>query len=72
MIAALVVSGLPTSRFCFEGFLPRKGPARASGCASSPPTRTTVLFEAPHRVRQTVADLATPPATSAGWPWSGS
>jgi len=59
MIAALVVSGLPTSRFTFEGFLPRKGSARGQRLAEiAADARTTVLFEAPHRVRQTVADLA--------------
>lgn len=59
MIAALVVSGLPTSRFAFEGFLPRKGSGRSGRLREiAGDTRTTVLFEAPHRVRQTVADLA--------------
>jgi 16S rRNA (cytidine1402-2'-O)-methyltransferase len=59
MIAALVVSGLPTSRFCFEGFLPRKGSARARRLAEvAADQRTTVIFEAPHRIRQCVADLA--------------
>ena len=59
MIGALVVSGLPTSRFAFEGFLPRKGPTRAQRLREiTADARTTVLFEAPHRVRQTVADLA--------------
>jgi 16S rRNA (cytidine1402-2'-O)-methyltransferase len=59
MIAALVVSGLPTSRFAFEGFLPRKGSARSKRLGEiAGDARTTVLFEAPHRVRQTVADLA--------------
>ena len=59
LIAALVVSGLSTSRFCFEGFLPRKGTARAQRLAEvAAEVRTTVVFEAPHRVRQTVADLA--------------
>ncbi len=59
LIAALVVSGLSTSRFCFEGFLPRKGTARARRLAEvAADVRTTVVFEAPHRVRQTVADLA--------------
>ena len=59
LIAALVVSGLSTSRFCFEGFLPRKGTARARRLAEvAADLRTTVLFEAPHRVRQTVADMA--------------
>jgi 16S rRNA (cytidine1402-2'-O)-methyltransferase len=59
MIAALVVSGLPTSRFCFEGFLPRKGSARSRRLIEvSADQRTTVIFEAPHRIRQTIADLA--------------
>ena len=59
MIAARVVSGLPTSRFAFEGFLPRKGSARSRRLREvAGDTRTTVLFEAPHRVRQTIADLA--------------
>jgi 16S rRNA (cytidine1402-2'-O)-methyltransferase len=58
-LAALVVSGLPTARFCFEGFIPRKGRARAERLAElATEERTIVLFEAPHRVRQTVADLA--------------
>ena len=59
MIAALVVSGLPTGRFAFEGFLPRKGSTRAQRLKEiAGDARTTILFEAPHRVRQTVADLA--------------
>ncbi len=59
LIAALVVSGLSTTRFCFEGFLPRKGTARARRLAEVvADIRTTVVFEAPHRVRETVADLA--------------
>ena len=58
VIAALVVSGLPTGRFCFEGFLPRKGSARTARLeALRTEGRTTVLYEAPHRVHQTVADL---------------
>ncbi|MDP8936889.1 MAG: 16S rRNA (cytidine(1402)-2'-O)-methyltransferase [Actinomycetota bacterium] len=58
-MAALVVSGLPTARFCFEGFLPRKGSGRSSRLdALRAESRTMVAFEAPHRVRQTVADLA--------------
>ncbi len=58
-IAALVVSGLPTGRFVFEGFLPRKGSgrtARLRALAAEP--RTLVLYEAPHRLAATVADLA--------------
>jgi 16S rRNA (cytidine1402-2'-O)-methyltransferase len=59
VIAALVVSGLPTARFCFEGFLPRKGKDRSlrlGEIAKEP--RTTVVYEAPHRLPATVADLA--------------
>jgi 16S rRNA (cytidine1402-2'-O)-methyltransferase len=58
-ITALVVSGLPTGRFVFEGFLPRKGSGRGerlTALASEP--RTAILYEAPHRVRRTVDDLA--------------
>lgn len=58
-LTALVVSGLPTDRFAFEGFLPRKGRARAERLAAvAGDTRTTVVFEAPTRVRDTLADLA--------------
>ena len=58
-IAALVVSGLPTGRFCFEGFLPRKGRERAERLAAiAAEERTTVLFESPHRVAATLGDLA--------------
>ncbi|MGH9157885.1 MAG: 16S rRNA (cytidine(1402)-2'-O)-methyltransferase [Acidimicrobiales bacterium] len=57
-VAALVVSGLPTDRFVFEGFLPRKGAERTRRVAAvAAEPRTTVLFEAPHRVVRTVGDL---------------
>jgi len=47
--AALVLSGLPTDRFCFEGFPPRKGlAAYLAGLADE--RRTMVFFEAPHRL----------------------
>ena len=56
---ALALSGLPTERWCFEGFLPRKGRERAERLASlAAELRTSVLYEAPHRIRETVADLA--------------
>lgn len=56
--AALAVSGLPCSRFVFEGFLPRKGPSRAERVAAvATERRTVVLFEAPHRIAGTLADL---------------
>ena len=58
-IAALVVSGLPTGRFAFEGFLPRRGSGRTERIdALRSEQRSTILYEAPHRVRQTVAELA--------------
>jgi 16S rRNA (cytidine1402-2'-O)-methyltransferase len=54
VLAALVVSGLPTDRFCFEGFLPRKASARARRLEElAGERRTMVLFEAPHRVLDT-------------------
>jgi 16S rRNA (cytidine1402-2'-O)-methyltransferase len=57
-VAALVVSGLPTDRFVFEGFLPRSGRARVTRLAAlSDEPRTVVLFESPRRVAATLADL---------------
>ncbi len=59
VLAALVVSGLPTDRFCFEGFLPRSGKERSARLAAlAVEPRTSVLFEAPGRVAATLADLA--------------
>ena len=56
---ALAVSGLPTDRFCFEGFLPRKaGERRARLAELQADRRTTVLFEAPHRLADALADMA--------------
>jgi 16S rRNA (cytidine1402-2'-O)-methyltransferase len=58
-LAALVLSGLPTARFVFEGFLPRKGRQRAARLEMlRAEDRTVVLFEAPHRLEATLADLA--------------
>jgi 16S rRNA (cytidine1402-2'-O)-methyltransferase len=54
-----VGSGLPTDRFCFEGFLPRSGRQRRSALAAlAVEPRTTVLFEAPGRVAATLQDLS--------------
>jgi len=59
LVAGLVVSGLATERFVFEGFLPRKGRARSEQLAAlAGESRTIVLYEAPHRLAATVADLA--------------
>ena len=56
---ALAVSGLPSDRFCFEGFLPRKaGERRARLQALQAERRTAVLFEAPHRLAAALADMA--------------
>jgi 16S rRNA (cytidine1402-2'-O)-methyltransferase len=56
---ALAVSGLPVDRFCFEGFLPRKGGERRRRLAElAADRRTLVFFEAPHRLDATLADLA--------------
>ena len=58
-ISALVASGLPAGRFVFEGFLPRKGSGRTARLAElAGEQRTVVLYEAPHRVARTLADLA--------------
>lgn len=58
-VMALVVSGFDTTRFVFEGFLPRSGRERGvrlAAIAAEP--RTTVIYEAPHRVERTGNDLA--------------
>jgi 16S rRNA (cytidine1402-2'-O)-methyltransferase len=58
LLAALVLSGLPASRFRFEGFLPRKGTARAERLtAIAEADSTVVVYESPHRVAVTLADL---------------
>ena len=58
-VAALAVSGLPATRYCFEGFLPRKGPARAERLEQiARERRTTVLYESPHRLATCLEDLA--------------
>lgn len=59
VLTALALSGLPTDRFCFEGFPARKPGERARQLAAlADEPRTIVLFEAPHRIETTVADLA--------------
>ncbi|MDA0273908.1 MAG: SAM-dependent methyltransferase, partial [Actinobacteria bacterium] len=57
--AALAVSGLPTDRFCFEGFLARKsGERRTQLQQLAAEKRTMVFFEAPHRLAATLSDMA--------------
>jgi len=58
LTAALAVAALPHERFVFEGFLPPKGVARRRRLeALAREERTIVLFEAPHRLARTLADL---------------
>ena len=59
VVMAVTLSGLPTSRFVFEGFLPRSGREREARLAEiARESRTSVLYEAPHRIARTLADLA--------------
>ncbi|WP_415856723.1 16S rRNA (cytidine(1402)-2'-O)-methyltransferase [Sinomonas sp. G460-2] len=59
VLTALALSGLPTDRFCFDGFLPRKAGERASRLAElAGERRTMVFFEAPHRLPAMLRALA--------------
>jgi 16S rRNA (cytidine1402-2'-O)-methyltransferase len=57
LIPALVASGLPAARFAFEGFLPQKSSERRERLEQVSVGRTVVLYEAPHRLRDTLSDL---------------
>lgn len=60
VLTALALSGLPTDRFCFEGFLPRKSGERASRLHDlATEKRTMVFFEAPHRLEVMLRALHT-------------
>jgi 16S rRNA (cytidine1402-2'-O)-methyltransferase len=59
VLTALALSGLPVDRFCFEGFLPRKAGERARRLAElAGEPRTTVFFEAPHRLAASLSAMA--------------
>ena len=59
LTAALSVAGLPTDRFCFEGFLPAKGEARRRRLkALATESRTLIFLESAHRIESMAADLA--------------
>lgn len=59
VLTALAVSGLPTDRFSFEGFVPRRAAERRTWLAAlARETRTMVFFEAPSRVAESLADFA--------------
>src|SRR5207342_3706117 len=58
-IAALSVAGIPSDRFCFEGFLPAKASARRGRLAELlRESRTLVFYESAHRIEESLADLA--------------
>lgn len=60
VITALAIAGLPTDRFAFEGFVPRKAGDRSRALAAlADDQRTLVFFEAPTRIASTLTDLAT-------------
>lgn len=60
VLSALAVSGLPTDRFSFEGFLPRKsGDRRKTFASLAREARTMVFFESPHRILESLQDAAT-------------
>lgn len=58
LIPALVASGMPTARFAFEGFLPQKGSERRERLEQVAVGRTVVIYEAPHRLQETLKDLS--------------
>ena len=57
-IPALVMSGLPCDKFCFEGFLPQKKGRQTRLAILAEEVRTMVLYESPHRVVKTLQQLA--------------
>jgi len=58
LISALIISGLPTRRFCFEAFLPSDKKERAQIINElKDETRTTIIYEAPHHLRKTLSEL---------------
>jgi 16S rRNA (cytidine1402-2'-O)-methyltransferase len=58
VLTALALSGLPTDRFCFEGFLPRRPGERARALADlADERRTMVFFEAPHRLGDVLGSM---------------
>lgn len=57
-VTALTISGLPTRRFCFEAFLPTdKKERKAVLDELTEETRTTIIYEAPHRLKKTLQEL---------------
>jgi 16S rRNA (cytidine1402-2'-O)-methyltransferase len=57
LIPALVISGFPSDRFCFEGFLPHKKGRKSRLTALAGESRTIILYESPHRIVRTLREL---------------
>lgn len=57
LIPALVNSGFPSDRFCFEGFLPHKKGRHTRLTALAAEPRTIILYESPHRIVRTLREL---------------
>lgn len=58
VLSALVLSGLPTDRFSFEGFIPRKGKERTEILNNlNKESRTMIIFESPRRTKETLEDI---------------
>jgi len=58
LIPALINSGFPSDRFCFEGFLPLKKGRKARLESLATETRTVILYESPHRLLKTLGQLS--------------
>ena len=58
MLAALVASGLPSDRFTFEGFLPRKKGRQTRFKFLAEDPRTIIIYESPHRISRTLKDIS--------------
>lgn len=58
LIPALINSGLPSDRFCFEGFLPPKKGRNKKMTLLTEETRTMIFYESPYRLTKTLSDLA--------------
>lgn len=56
-VPALVDSGLPNDRFCFEGFLPQKKGRQTKLKEIAEETRTTIIYESPYRIVKTLAQM---------------
>jgi len=73
VISALAISGLPTDAFVFAGFLPAKSTPRREALARlRAESRTTLFYEAPHRLAETLTEIVEELGVSGWWRWRGS